>query len=255
MSHSLDDLEPQPEPARSDDAGLAALRASLAQLRVDGSVSIALQPIVDLSTKEVIGYEALARFPGDVTITPRQWFAEAAELGVLHELNMAAVRAALAELDQLPPDAFISINVSPETAASDELRELLGSVEGSRVVIEITETVAQDGYEEVSEAVGVLRASGVRIALDDTGSGSVSFSSLFEVHADIIKIDIDVTRGIEADPMKQAMASALKSLADRLGAMSLAEGVETEEELELLRHLGVQAGQGYLFGRPERVGD
>ena len=256
MSFSLDDPQPQPEPAEPDDAGLAELRGRLAQLRTDGSLSIALQPIVDLSTKEVIGYEALARFPGDATITPRQWFAEAAELGVLQELNMAAVRAALAELDQLPPDAFISINVSPETAASEELRELLGTAEGSRVVIEITETVAQGGgYEEVSEAVGALRASGIRIALDDAGSGSVSFSSLFEVHADIIKIDIEVTRGIDADPMKQAMASALKSLADRLGAMSLAEGVETDEELELLRQLGVQAGQGYLFGRPERVDD
>ena len=93
------------------------------------------------------------------------------------------------------------------------------------------------------------------IALDDTGSGTVSFSSLFDVHADIIKIDIDVTHGIDTDPMKEAMASALKSLADRLGAMSLAEGIETEQELELLREDGVQAGQGYLFGRPESVSD
>ena len=99
------------------------------------------------------------------------------------------------------------------------------------------------------------RATGVRIALDDTGSGSVSFSSLFDVHADIIKIDIEVTHGIASDPMKEAMASALKVLADRLGAMSLAEGIETEEELNLLRGVGVQAGQGYLFGRPEPPAD
>ncbi len=100
-----------------------------------------------------------------------------------------------------------------------------------------------------------LRAIGVRIALDDTGSGAVSFNSLFDVHADIIKIDIDVTHGIASDPMKEAMAAALKALADRLGAMSLAEGIETEEELNLLRGVGVQAGQGYLFGRPEPVDD
>ena len=99
-------------------------------------------------------------------------------------------------------------------------------------MLEITEDAAAGDYEEVSEAVGALRASGVRIALDDTGSGSVSFNGLFDVHADIIKIDIDVTHGIASDPMKEAMASALKSLADRLGAMSLAEGIETEEELD-----------------------
>jgi EAL domain-containing protein (putative c-di-GMP-specific phosphodiesterase class I) len=218
-------------------------------------VGIALQPIVDLATTEVIGYEALARFCGEASITPQQWFAEAAALGLLHETEMAAVRAALGELDQLPPEVFISVNVSPATAASAEFRELLGTVDGSRVVIEITETVAEDGYDEVSDAVGVLRASGVRVALDDTGSGSVSFSSLFEVHADIIKIDVEVTHGIDSDMMKQAMASALKSLADRLGAISLAEGIETEEELKLLRDMGIQAGQGYFFGRPESVVD
>ena len=125
------------------------------------------------------------------------------------------------------------------------------SVDPKRVVLEINEDAAAGDYEEVSEAVGALRATGVRIALDDTGSGSVSFSGLFDVHADIIKIDIDVTHGITSDPMKEAMASALKVLADRLGAMSLAEGIETEEELNFLQGVGVQAGQGYLFGRPE----
>jgi EAL domain-containing protein (putative c-di-GMP-specific phosphodiesterase class I) len=145
--------------------------------------------------------------------------------------------------------------VSPATAGSDELRDVLGSVDPKRVVLEITENAAAGDYEEVSEAVGELRANGVRIAIDDTGSGSVSFNSLFDVHADIIKIDIDVTHGIASDPMKEAMASALKGLADRLGAMSLAEGIETEEELNLLRGVGVQAGQGYLFGRPEPVPD
>ena len=122
-------------------------------------------------------------------------------------------------------------------------------------MLEITESAAAEGYDKVIDAVDELRASGVRIALDDTGSGSVSLSNLFDVHADIIKIDIEVTRGIESDPMKEAMATALKSLADRSGAMSLAEGIETEEELELLRRLEVEAGQGYLFGRPESVAE
>jgi EAL domain-containing protein (putative c-di-GMP-specific phosphodiesterase class I) len=249
-SVAQDSVSPSP-----DDERLAEARRRVESLPADGSIRVVFQPIVDLATTKVIGYEALARFPGDSSVSPRTWFAEAAEVGLLLEIEMTAIRAALAHLERLPKDAFISVNVSPETAGSEELRDVLASVDPSRVVLEITENAAAGDYEEVSEAVGALRAIGVRIALDDTGSGTVSFNSLFDVHADIIKIDIDVTHGIASDPMKEAMASALKALADRLGAMSLAEGIETEEELNLLRGVGVQAGQGYFFGRPEPVAD
>ena len=252
---SLDSVAEDSVSPSSDDERLAEARRRVESLPADGSIRVVFQPIVDLATTKVIGYEALARFPGDSSVSPRTWFAEAAEVGLLLEIEMTAIRAALAHLERLPKDAFISVNVSPETAGSEELRDVLASVDPSRVVLEITENAAAGDYEEVSEAVGALRAIGVRIALDDTGSGTVSFNSLFDVHADIIKIDIDVTHGIASDPMKQAMASALKSLADRLGAMSLAEGIETEEELNLLRGVGVQAGQGYFFGRPEPVAD
>jgi EAL domain-containing protein (putative c-di-GMP-specific phosphodiesterase class I) len=252
---SLDSVAEDSVSPSSDDERLAEARRRVESLPADGSIRVVFQPIVDLATTKVIGYEALARFPGDSSVSPRTWFAEAAEVGLLLEIEMTAIRAALAHLERLPKDAFISVNVSPETAGSEELREVLASVDPSRVVLEITENAAAGDYEEVSEAVGALRAIGVRIALDDTGSGTVSFNSLFDVHADIIKIDIDVTHGIASDPMKEAMASALKALADRLGAMSLAEGIETEEELNLLRGVGVQAGQGYFFGRPEPVAD
>ena len=252
---SLDSVAEDSVSPSSDDERLAEARRRVEKLPADGSIRVVFQPIVDLATTKVIGYEALARFPGDSSVSPRTWFAEAAEVGLLLEIEMTAIRAALAHLERLPKDAFISVNVSPETAGSEELREVLASVDPSRVVLEITENAAAGDYEEVSEAVGALRAIGVRIALDDTGSGTVSFNSLFDVHADIIKIDIDVTHGIASDPMKEAMASALKALADRLGAMSLAEGIETEEELNLLRGVGVQAGQGYFFGRPEPVAD
>ncbi len=237
------------------DERLAVVRRRVEELPADGSIRVVFQPIVDLATTKVIGYEALARFPGDSNVSPRTWFAEAAEVGLLIEIEMTAIRAALAHLERLPKDSFISVNVSPSTAGSEELRDALGSVDPRRVVLEITENAAAEVDEEVGEAVGALRATGVRIALDDTGSGSVSFTSLFDVHADIIKIDIDVIHGIASDPVKEAMAAALKALADRLGAMSLAEGIETEEELNLLRGVGVQAGQGYLFGRPAPVGD
>jgi EAL domain-containing protein (putative c-di-GMP-specific phosphodiesterase class I) len=212
---SLDSVAEDSVSPSSDDERLAEARRRVESLPADGSIRVVFQPIVDLATTKVIGYEALARFPGDSSVSPRTWFAEAAEVGLLLEIEMTAIRAALAHLERLPKDAFISVNVSPETAGSEELREVLASVDPSRVVLEITENAAAGDYEEVSEAVGALRAIGVRIALDDTGSGTVSFNSLFDVHADIIKIDIDVTHGIASDPMKEAMASALKALAGR----------------------------------------
>jgi len=253
--NSLEGLGEYTDPGLQTDPRLVEARERTELLLAEASIRVAFQPIVELATKHVIGYEALARFPGDSVISPQRWFAEAAEVGLQLEIEMAAIGAALAHLGDLPADAFISLNVSPLTAGSAELRDALTSVEGSRVVLEIAENAAAHGYEQVTEAVDALRELGVRVALDDTGSGTVSFSNLFDVHADIIKIDIDVTRGIAFNPMKEAMASALKSLADRSGAMSLAEGIETEEELDLLKGLEVEAGQGYLFGRPESMAD
>ncbi|HLI44316.1 MAG TPA: EAL domain-containing protein, partial [Acidimicrobiales bacterium] len=104
--------------------------------------------------------------------------------------------------------------------------------------------------DDTQAALSLLRDSGVRVALDDTGSGLVSLRQLLDIQADIIKIDTDVVRGIDTDVTKQAIAFALKSLAERSGAVSLAEGVETEEEAEMLESLGIEAAQGYLFGRP-----
>jgi len=252
---SVEEPVDEPAPELPEDPRLVEARERIEKLLADDSLRVAFQPIVDLASKRVIGLEALARFPAGSGTSPRAWFDEAAEVGLQLELELAAIRSALAQLSSLPPDAFIALNVSTLTAGSPELREALGGVDGSRVVLEITENAAAEGYGEITEAVDMLRTSGVRIALDDTGSGEVSFSNLLDVHADIIKIDIDVIRGITSDPLKEAMATALKSLADRSGAMSLAEGIETEEELDRLRKLDVHAGQGYLFGRPESVLD
>ena len=145
-----------PEPNAYEE--LTRARRGLEQLGEIGSVRVALQPIVDLTTTEVIGYEALARFVGDTTISPRAWFAQAAELGLLCEVEIAAIKAALAELGRVPANAFVAVNLSPSTAASKELRDLLSGVDGSRVVLKITEDAAAEGYERISEAVGALRA-------------------------------------------------------------------------------------------------
>ena len=222
-----------------------------------GSCTVAWQPIVDLATREVLGYEALARFGGiddaDVT-SATEWFSAASFAGVRDRLELLAVSSAFAEFQRLPETVFVSINVSPATVTSAAFEELLGAVPGERLVLEISEAaVAYAETEEVLAVLERLRKEGMRVALDDTGSGPASLRQLLGIDPDIIKIDTDIVHGIDEDEMRQAIAYALASLADRAGAISLAEGVETEGEAEMLTSLGVKAAQGFLFGRPAEL--
>lgn len=216
------------------------------------SAPIAWQPIVSLESRAVLGFEALARFAsGHEVVSPMKWFTAASRFGLRDALELVAVRSACSQLARLPGDAFISLNVSPATVASPELASVLGEIDAGRVVLEIAEDAVAGADEDVEAALNLFRSRGVLIALDDTGSGLVSLRQLLGIRADIIKIDTDVVRGIDFDLTKQAIAFALKSLAERSGAFSLAEGVETDEEAEMLSSLGVEAAQGYLFGKPE----
>lgn len=221
----------------------------------EGTVPIVWQPIVSLSTREVLGYEALARFVplNGQQLSPAAWFAAASAHGLRQALELAAVRSACSELKNMPDGVFISLNISPATLAHADFLDALGEVEPSRLILEIAEDAVVDASEDVQAALSLLRESGVRVALDDTGSGLVSLRQLLDIQADIIKIDTDVVRGIDVDITNQAIAFSLKSLAERSGALSLAEGVETEEEAKILADLGIQAAQGYLFGRPESL--
>jgi EAL domain-containing protein (putative c-di-GMP-specific phosphodiesterase class I) len=215
------------------------------------SIEMAFQPIVMLESGAVIGYEALARFPGEDVVLPWPWFAAAAEQGLEQELELAAVREALARLDDLPDGAFVSINVTPLTAVHPIVAEMLAEVDVTRVVLEIKERATEGAHAQFARLFEELRATGVRIAVDNAGVSATNLRQILDVHPDIVKIDADITRGIHLDPVKQSIAAAFSSLASRSGALSLAEGVEAEAERTTLESIGTMAGQGYLFGRPE----
>ncbi|MGH9297872.1 MAG: EAL domain-containing protein [Acidimicrobiales bacterium] len=234
-----------------DPESAAVTAEMIEEVLAGGSVEIAWQSIVSLVDRAVLGYEALARFSRDPAVSPGAWFAAAERLGRRAELELSAVRAAIGQIDLLPDSAFMSLNVSPPVVVSSALLDALGGLPPERIVIEIAEDAAAELGPELSVSLDALHELGIRLALDDTGSGLVSLRQLLGLHADIIKIDTDVTRCIDSDPTRQAIAYALKSLAERSGALSLAEGVETEEEAEMLSSLGIDAAQGYLFGRPE----
>ena len=221
----------------------------------DRSLRVAFQPVCNLQSREVIGYEALARFPRPAHATPRQWFDQASHLGLLQDLELLAATTAIEQLAQLPEGAFLAVNVSPATAASTQFGELAAKIPPELLVLDIAENDSVDNYHLFVEVIDHLRSLGVRIALDDAGAADVSLQHLLGVRPDIVKIDTTVIHGIAEDELRQAVACAYASLAKRAGAISLAEGIETEAELAMLLSLEVETGQGYLLGRPAFLED
>ena len=208
------------------------------------------QPVFDLQGHRPVGVEALARFTSDPPRPPDEWFDEAHDVGYGVELEVAAVAAAVDQLPLLPPDAFLAVNVSPTAAASPELAELLGAVPLERVVAELTEHTRIDDYRALLLALAPLRRQGLRIAVDDAGAGYAGLRHVLRLAPDLVKLDIELIRGIDRDPAKRALATALVSFAAETSCTLVAEGIETADELATLRSLGVAYGQGYGLARP-----
>jgi EAL domain-containing protein (putative c-di-GMP-specific phosphodiesterase class I) len=213
-------------------------------------LSMVFQPIVSLVDGRLAGAEALARFECEPRRPPDQWFAEANAVGRGVELELHAVAAALAQLGDLPSDAYLSVNCSPLAAISPRLDRLLAECPGQRIVLELTEHTRVGDYEALDRALARARAEGIRIAADDTGAGYAGLQHLLRLRPNVVKLDIGLTRDVDHDPARRALASALVTFAGEIGAVLVAEGVETVGELRSLRSLGIPAVQGYLLGRP-----
>ncbi|MBD8729710.1 sensor domain-containing phosphodiesterase [Pseudomonas sp. CFBP 13710] len=212
---------------------------------------VVYQPIYDLHTMHVAGWECLSRFNGQPARTPDVWFKEAAEVGLGKELECLAVAVALAGLARLAPGTYLSINCSPELVLSGRLLGLFKNYPAERLVLEITEHAVVQDYASLQVALQPLRLRGVRVAIDDAGAGYASMRHILQVRPDIIKLDMSLTRGIDQDFQRRAMASALIAFARETGSVIVAEGVETEAELAQLKRLGAANAQGFLLGRPQ----
>ncbi|MEJ5915721.1 EAL domain-containing protein [Pseudokineococcus sp. 1T1Z-3] len=219
-----------------------------AALSPDG-LSIVLQPVVSLSDGRVVAVEALARFP-TLGLRPDVVFAEAASLGHGVQAELVALRAALALLPSLPDGVDLTANVGPATMLDPEVLTVLGGTDAGRVVLELTEHEDLGEHPGLVEAVHQVRATGARVAIDDAGAGYSGLRSIVDVAPDVLKLDIALVRGIDADPARRSLVRALVALAQDLGAVLVAEGVETAAELDELRRLGVRKAQGYFLGRP-----
>jgi EAL domain-containing protein (putative c-di-GMP-specific phosphodiesterase class I) len=215
-----------------------------------GEPVMVYQPIYDLESRRIAGVEALARFSSTPRVTPDVWFNEAAALGIGPKLETCAVRSALVALRTLPKDVYVAINGSPGFVLSGALPELLQSVDISRVVLELTEHASVTDYRELTDALAPLRALGLRIAIDDAGAGYASMRHILSIEPNLVKLDISLTRGIDKDRKRRALASALIAFARETDVGIIAEGVETSAELLTLQSLGVRRAQGYHLARP-----
>ena len=218
----------------------------------DEEVNIEFQPVFDLADNRVVSLEALARFWREPMRSPADWFAEANGVGLGAELELAAIEAAVERLSEFPSDVALAINASPATVLHPRFFELVLGI-ADRLIIEITEHAQVEDYDELAEALAPLRACGARLAIDDVGAGFASLRHILRLEPDIVKLDLTLTHDISCDPAREALASSLVRFAEGIDATITAEGIESPEDLAVLRSLGVAYGQGFYLARPSSL--
>jgi diguanylate cyclase (GGDEF)-like protein len=220
-----------------------------ALLALETPIKPVYQPLVELSTGRLIGFEALSRFNVEEQRSPDAWFNQAARCGRGLALEMAAIKAALASARNRPPGTYLSLNFSPSALGSPKLMAILPK-NMSDIVVEVTEheLASEDGALE--DGLAKMRARGARIAVDDAGAGYAGLNQVMRVQPDVIKLDRSLIEGVHSDSAKSALVEFFVMFARRVGAAVCTEGIETLDELRTLINLGVTYGQGYLLGRP-----
>jgi diguanylate cyclase (GGDEF)-like protein len=217
------------------------------------------QPIVDLVDGRVIGYEGLVRpLPESGFLDPGSLFTVAEACGRTVELDMACLETVTSAAARLGLTGYLSLNLSPRTVESDEFGYLAVTgvlarhgIEPERVVIELTERETIENVDRLRRKLEQLRGEGIRIAADDVGAGNAGLRLLSHVRFDVVKIDLSLVQGGAAHGHALEVLRSVHDLADRWGATVVAEGVESADQLRVVRSLGLDSAQGYLLGRPE----
>ncbi len=246
-AHGAPLLAPQLRDRERVENARAALRASIEAEQFHP----VFQPIVRLTDRCIVGYEALTRF--DDGVPPDVRFAEAAALGSGLALEAATLRAAVSVGAALPADAWLSLNASGAFVLSGRLKPILDGIDRP-IVIELTEHVAVDDYPSLRRAVEAL-GRGVWLAVDDAGAGFSGLRHVVELRPRVVKLDLSIVRGVDADPARQSLVAGMVHYARTTNSHLVAEGVETRAEADALARLGVELAQGYLFARPVPLED
>jgi EAL domain-containing protein (putative c-di-GMP-specific phosphodiesterase class I) len=240
------------------------LEQALRQGLLDAQFQLHYQPIVDLGSNKRVGFEALIRWqrPGHGLVAPLDFIEIAEHSGLIVPIGAWVFAKGLADLASIlavNPGVFMTLNVSPYQLASGALADHLvaaceaAGVQPSSVCVELTETAMVTARHNAAsyDALVTLRSTGARIAIDDFGMGYSALSYLTDLPVDIVKIDRSFVSRLDAVAADVVLVEAVIRLAHQLGLTVIAEGVETMEQLDVLRSLDADAAQGYLFDRPE----
>jgi EAL domain-containing protein (putative c-di-GMP-specific phosphodiesterase class I) len=251
------------EDAREDaqlkrQAAVRAQRHAFLSVLLAGRVTSVYEPIVDVATKTVFGYEALARGPvGTELHAPAVLFEAAEEHRLVFELDCLCRQSGLDGAVGLPEGTHLFLNVRPTAIHDPHFRPdvVTRTLERSglsprSVVFEISERESIANFTAFREIRDEYKSLGFRFALDDTGAGYASLQAVIELQPDFVKVDRSFVAGVDTDRAKQTLVRALQSVADGIGAQIVGEGLDTLEELEMLGKLNIPFGQGWLFGKP-----
>jgi diguanylate cyclase (GGDEF)-like protein len=249
--------DPEKDHGHVDEGMRAELSSAITDVVEGGSLTPVYQPIVELASGRVIGYEGLVRVPKQSSFAHAGALFDAAEVaGRVHDLDRAALDVVLRGARGIDESVSLSVNVSPRTLESPEFSHTAflailrrNGLTPGRVILELTERETIRDPERLRKALLGVQMAGVRVAADDVGAGNAGLRLLSQFQFDVVKIDLSLVQRAGDDKTHSVLRS-LVDMATRLGATTIAEGVETSGQLRTARRLGITAGQGYLLGRP-----
>ena len=237
--------------------------AAVAKVASERLIRPVFQPIIELNGGAVVGYEGLVRPKTDSGFSdPGALFSAAEASGRTGELDLACLDVVAGAAAAIGPDQLVSLNMSPRTMESPEFNVavmlgILGKhrLSPTRVMLELTEREPVEDFDRLRENLAACQKAGIRIAADDVGAGNAGLRLLSQIHFDIVKIDLSLVQGGPVRESSMAVLRTLCDLAGRWGALIIAEGIETSQQLKVVRELKISAAQGYLLGRPAEAVD
>jgi EAL domain-containing protein (putative c-di-GMP-specific phosphodiesterase class I) len=239
-----------PAPPAAPAVPVRPAREPIAELLSDrGSLRTVYQPVLDLRTGRVAGYEALTRLTAWPARSPRPWFSAAAHAGLAGQFEAAALRSSLSVRAELEPDQFLAVNVDPAALGQPAVTETLLEVDLHGLIVELADLEPLLTRRDRGEALLSLRDRGLLLAADVRGAGAEELRRVVAVRPDLVILDSTLVAGVHADPVLDRLVRLVMRLADDLGATVLAGGIEDLRDARHLQVGGITLGQGWLFGR------
>jgi len=229
---------------------------------IENKFFLEFQPVIDLSNGNISHYEVLIRMKGNEgnTIPPGDFIPVAERMGLIHSIDLWVIEEAINFIANLPANKShisLAINLSSMAFQDESLLPAIKEkleltwVDAKRITFEITETAAVENFEQTREMIMKIRALGCKFALDDFGAGFCSFNYLKTFPVDYVKIDGQFIRNLIHDETDQVLVKSMAEIASKLGKKTIAEFVETPEIIAKLKEIGIDYGQGYVFGKPK----